>query len=108
MKNLLRILSFSMIVFLVVLNSCKKKSTKTTTYSATCNSTKSYSVDVKPLIQSSCVSCHSGYSSYTTVKNSASSIKNTIIDGSMPKGSSLSDAQKDNIICWIDAGATNN
>jgi hypothetical protein len=87
---------------------CKKKVT-TKSYSPSCNgSTKSYSVDVSPLIQSNCVSCHSTYGSYAGAKASASSIRSSIVSGSMPKGSSLSEDQKNTIVCWIDAGMPNN
>jgi hypothetical protein len=30
------------------------------------------------------------------------------VGGSMPKNSTLTNDQKDKIICWIDAGAPNN
>ena len=90
------------------LGSCKKKET-TKIYSPSCDgSTKSFTNDVKPIMQSYCVSCHSSYSSYTSIKTSSSQIRNSIVSGSMPKGSSLSNDQKNNIVCWIDAGMPNN
>ncbi len=105
MKNLF----VTSLAFLLVFGACKKKdSTQSSSYTPSCSGTKSYSVDVKPLIQNYCVSCHSNYSSYTTVKSSSSAIRNSIVNGSMPKGSSLTDDQKNNIVCWIDAGAINN
>ncbi len=108
MKKTIALFSLFLIVLTVSFYSCKKKKKTTTTYSATCSSAVSYSVDVKPLIQSSCVGCHSSYSNYSSLKSSSSSVRSSVIDGSMPKGTSLSDAQKDKIICWIDAGAPNN
>ena len=89
---------------------CKKKGTTatTTTFQPNCTSAKSYTTDVKPLIQSFCVSCHGSYGTYSGAKASGSSIRNSIVNGSMPKGSSLSDDQKNNIVCWIDAGMPNN
>ena len=93
--------------FLVFIG-CKKNNTTATSYIPSCSGTKSYSVNVAPLMQSFCVSCHSNYSSYSQVKSSSASIRSTIVNGSMPKGTSLTTDQKNNIVCWIDAGAPNN
>lgn len=86
---------------------CKKKDT-TKAYTPSCSGTKSYLNDVKPLMQSYCVSCHNTYSSYSGVKSSAASIRSSIVGGSMPKGTTMTDDQKNNIVCWIDAGMPNN
>ena len=93
-----------------VIHSCKKKnSTTTAAYAPSCNgSIPSFSTTVKPLFQSYCVSCHSNYSNYSQISGSASSIRSTIVSGSMPKGSSLNESQKNSIVCWIDAGKPNN
>ena len=90
--------------------SCKKNNTtnSNSNYSPTCSGIKSYSVDVKPIIQASCVGCHSGYGTYSGVSNDKTKIRSTIANGSMPKNGSLSNSQKDAIMCWIDAGAPNN
>lgn len=97
------------LVLIFTIITCKKKDGSTTnSYTPDCSSTKSYSLDVKPLMQSYCVSCHSSYSNYTSVKSSASSIRSSIVSGSMPKGTSLTDDQKNKIVCWIDAGSPNN
>ena len=90
-----------------VIISCNKTSTSAT-YTPTCNGIKSYTSDVRPLIQGNCSSCHSNYSTYSQMSASASSIRSSIISGSMPKGTTLTSAQKDNIVCWIDAGTPNN
>ncbi len=85
---------------------CKKASTD---FTPSCTgAAKSYVTDVKPIIQAYCVQCHSSYSSYSQISASKSSIRSTIIDGSMPKSSSISTDQKNKIVCWIDAGAPNN
>ncbi len=105
-KTVIYSLTF-VLIFMVI--TCKKKENSTTSsYTPDCSSTKSYSVDVKPLMQSYCVSCHSSYSTYSTVKSSASSIRSSIMNGSMPKGTSITDDQKNKIVCWIDAGSPNN
>ena len=88
-------------------------------YTADCSTTKSYAADVSPVIQSYCAfnsGCHGSSSShgpgtltsYQQVYNSRGAIRTAVANGSMPQNSSLSAAQKNAIICWIDNGATNN
>lgn len=93
--------------FLTLIVTCKKSNTSTS-YTPSCSGTKSYSTQVAPLISSYCASCHNSYNTYSQAKASASSIRNSIVNGSMPKGTSLSTDQKNNIVCWIDAGCPNN
>lgn len=101
--------SVAILILFGVFTECKKSGNNTTSnYTPNCSGTKSYSVDVKPIIQSACVGCHNQYGSYTGVNNDKSSIRNSVSNGSMPKNSSLSSSQKDAIMCWIDAGAPNN
>jgi uncharacterized membrane protein len=94
-------------ICLVILIQCKKKETKKA-YGPSCGGTKSFVTDVKPLIQNYCVSCHNSYGTYSGIKSASSSIRSSILDGNMPKGTTLSDDQKNNIICWIDADMLNN
>ena len=104
-------LSTAILLLSVMSYSCKKKNNTeaTNTYTPSCSSTTpSFSATVKPLIQSSCVSCHSQYSTYSQISASAGSIRSSIVNGSMPKGTTLSDEQKNSIVCWIDAGKPNN
>ncbi len=105
MKKLI-IISIACLSILIVSNCKKKNATKN--YTPSCSGTKSYLNDVAPLIQSNCVSCHNTYVNYSALKTSATSIRNSIVNGSMPKNSSLTEDQKNNIVCWIDAGAPNN
>ena len=89
-------------------NACKKNnSSSSSNYTPTCSGTPSFSLTVKPLINSSCGGCHN-YNTYSQISGSANSIRSSIANGSMPKGSTLSDAQKNNIMCWIDANSPNN
>ena len=87
---------------------CKKNDTTVDGFTPTCSGTQSYTTDVKPLLQSYCVGCHNQYGSYSSVKSDMSAIRTYIVNGSMPKGSSLTSDQKNKIVCWIDAGAPNN
>jgi len=92
----------------VFLGGCSKSSTSSS-YTPDCSgAAKSFTKDVLPVFQSVCVGCHSKFSSYSGISADKSSIRSKIVDGSMPQGTSLSSAQKNNIICWIDNGAPNN
>lgn len=88
---------------------CKKKDTdKPATYTPTCSGTKSFSNDVFPLIQSKCFKCHAEMSNHAQIKSMAAAIKDNVISGIMPKDDNLTNAQKDIIVCWVEAGAPNN
>lgn len=79
---------------------------------------KAFAADVNPIIQASCalVGCHAAGSSngpgplttYAQISGNASAIRSAVSSGRMPQGSSLSTAQKNSIICWIDSGSPNN
>jgi len=89
-----------------LLGACKKS---TVTFFPSCSSTvKSFNNDVLPIISSRCKGCHSQYSGYSQIAGDKSSIRSTIVDGSMPKESSLSTSEKNDVVCWIDNGALNN
>ncbi len=110
MKNIISLFAV-VVLFFAMFISCKKKNKEEAqaAYTPSCtSSTPSFSVTVRPLIQSACVSCHSEYSTYAQISSSSSSIRSSIVSGSMPKGTSLSEAQKNSIVCWIDAGKPNN
>ena len=110
MKKIVRLFAV-LVLFFAMFISCKKKNKEDTqvSYTPSCSSsTPSFSATVKPLIQSACVNCHSEYSTYTQISSSSSSIRSSIVSGSMPKGTTLSEGQKNSIVCWIDAGKPNN
>lgn len=79
---------------------------------------KSFAADVNPIIQSTCnqAGCHASGSTngpgaltnHTQVAASASAVRSAIVSGNMPRNTTLSTAQKNSIICWIDSGAPNN
>lgn len=78
---------------------------------------KTFSADVNPIVQSFCNAsgCHATGSNngpgpltnYTQVFNARASIRPAIASGLMPQGSSLTTAQKNSFLCWIDSGAPN-
>ena len=80
---------------------------------------KSYATDVSPIIKSNCAinsGCHgvgsaSGPGALTTYElifNARSLIRAAVASGKMPQNSTLSAIEKNNILCWIDNGASNN
>ena len=74
--------------------------------------------DVSPIIQTFCnqAGCHNAGSvhgpgpltNYTQVFNARVAIKVAVANGTMPKTGTLTTAQKNSIICWVDSGAPNN
>ena len=100
MKKLILIL-----VCIAALSACKK----TATYTPDCSgAAKSFTSDVMPIMSGDCVSCHSGFGSFAGVAGDKSAIRSNIVSGNMPKGGTLTTAQKDAVVCWIDNGAVNN
>jgi|ERR1043165_1483531 hypothetical protein len=86
---------------------------------ANCTATKSFASDVSPIIQTTCATnsgCHAAGSvnsggvltTYSQIAAKKSDIKSQVQSGAMPQTGTLTSAQKDAIICWIDQGAPNN
>jgi hypothetical protein len=115
----------ALIVFAVItgLFACSKTvdtTTNMTSGSVDCSgAAKSFSTDVGPIIQSSCAtgsSCHGSASNngpgelltYSEIFNARAQIRSAVLSGAMPKNGSLTAAQKNSIICWIDNGSSNN
>nr|WP_294905104.1 hypothetical protein [uncultured Lacibacter sp.] len=77
-----------------------------------------FSANVAPIISSSCAipSCHAAGSgngpgqltTYAEINAAKTQIRAAVLSGAMPKSGTLTTAQKNSIICWIDAGAANN
>jgi len=106
------------VALILFCNSSCKKSTNGTGYTPECSgTTPKFSAEVSPLMLSSCgiSGCHGTGShegpgpltTYSQIKNAATSVRSSIVDGSMPQNNTLSTAQKNLIVCWIDAGAKN-
>jgi hypothetical protein len=82
-------------------------------------SAKTYTTDVSPIIQSKCATdgnCHGSGSvngpgalvTYSAIFNARANIRAAVASGEMPLTGSLTTAQKNSILCWIDSGAPNN
>ena len=78
-----------------------------------------FAANVNPIIQSTCATdatCHGAGSAngpgplltYTQISNASAAIKTAVVNGTMPKTGSLTTAQKNSIICWINSGSPNN
>ena len=116
----------ALIVFVVItgLFACNKTVDNTvanmTTGSVDCSGpAKSFSVDINPIIQTFCATgsnCHGSASNngpgeliaYSEIFNAHAQIRSAVLSGIMPKNGSLTAAQKNAIICWIDNGSSNN
>ncbi len=108
---------------LALLNSCSKagpsgNSGGGITYSCSGISPK-FSTDVQPILNTVCSinsNCHGSGSSNTggpftnhaEVSAKSSKIKASILSGAMPQSGSLSQAQVNAFLCWIDNGSQNN
>lgn len=90
-----------------------------TPFTPNCNGAAvQFTANVAPIIASSCAtaSCHGAGSSsgpgplttYAQINAAKAQIRASVLSGSMPKNTTLTAAQKNSIICWIDAGALNN
>lgn len=89
------------------------------TYTPNCTGAAvQFSANVAPIISSSCAipTCHASGSSngpgalttYAEISAAKSQIRAAVLSGLMPKTGSLTSAQKNSIICWVDAGGLNN
>jgi hypothetical protein len=101
----------------IVFFACSKSSDND--YTPDCSTTRTFSGDANPLIQSTCATnsgCHGSGSAngpgplltYNQVFNARVDIRSAVASGVMPQNTTLSHAQKDAIVCWIDSGAPNN
>ena len=115
MKKIVTVVSF---ILLVTLSCNKDTGGGTTTVDCSTVTNKAFAADVNPIIQGTCniSGCHAAGSfngpgaltNYAQISAAGSSIKTAVSSGRMPQGSSLSIAQKNAIICWVNSGTPNN
>lgn len=107
------------ITILCIVIACSKTGTDNPGTVDCSGATKLFATEVNPIIQSSCATnagCHGSGSNngpgellrYAQILSARSAIRTAIISGRMPQGGSLTTAQKNSIICWIDNGAPDN
>jgi hypothetical protein len=81
--------------------------------------TPTFAADVQPILTTVCSinsNCHAGgstnsggpFTNYTEVNTRKSNIRAAILSGAMPQTGSITQAQVNAFICWIDSGAPNN
>ena len=97
---------------------CSKDNGGTNTLDCSAVTNKSFAADIDPIIQSTCnvASCHMAGSvngpgpltNYNQIFSARSEIRAAIASGLMPQNGSLTTAQRNSILCWIDSGAPNN
>ncbi len=113
-KAFLLVVPFYLILVTI---SCSKENTGGNNNN--CNAVpKAFAADVNPIIQTFCnqAACHNPGSvngpgpltNYTEVFNARTNIRAQVQAGLMPQNTTLTAAQKNTIICWIDSGAPNN
>ena len=109
----------------LVVESCSKSSPTNNpsggggiTFSCTGISPK-FSADVLPIFNTVCSinsNCHASgstnsggpFTNYIQVNAKTSNIRSAVLSGVMPQSGTISQAQINNLICWIDSGAPNN
>lgn len=109
-------MKISRIILLLVLGmaSCSEE-----LFEPTCTgTTPTFTTNVLPIIQANCATsnCHNSGSSkgpgalttHAQISAAKSRISSSIRNGSMPKQGSLTTNEKNQILCWIEAGALNN
>ena len=112
------VITASLIFIISIFISCSKDDNNGSSLDCSTITNKAFAADVNPIIQNSCnvAGCHASGSfngpgaltNYTEVFNARARIRPAIASGRMPQGGSLSTAQKNSILCWIDGGAPNN
>lgn len=114
-----QMISCLLMVSLVTVASCSKDNDGGGGTTLDCTPVpKSYTTDVNPIVQSRCAiaGCHASGSgngpgalvTYSQLFNARTAIRSSVASGRMPQGSTLTTAEKNSILCWIDSGAPNN
>lgn len=101
---------------MILMIACSKNSTTDTkALTSNCDPNTSFSKTILPLFNSTCNTsgCHDGpnaaaLDNFLVVHDNASQIRASVSSGRMPRGKTLSVADKTAILCWIDNGAKNN
>jgi hypothetical protein len=119
-------LTILIICSVVLFSACSKSDTSTggggtggTRTFSCAGITPKFAADVQPILTTVCSinsNCHAGgstnsggpFTNYTEVNAKKSNIRAAILAGTMPQSGSISQAQINAFICWIDSGAPNN
>ena len=119
------LLTIVMVVFICLFTACSKSSTDAApgpgggiTFSCS-GITPKFTTDIQPILNTICSvnsNCHNGGSinsggpltTYAEVNAKRATIRSQVLSGSMPQSSTITQAQINAFICWIDSGAPNN
>jgi len=103
-----------------VFTACSKSAPQTEPMDFSCNGiSPAFSADIQPIVTSVCSinsNCHAAgsinsggaFTNHAEVFAKRSAIRAAILAGTMPQSGSLTQAQLNAFICWIDSGGTNN
>ena len=126
MKKILTI-STLIVLFVILFTACSKDSTTSgggtggggsRTFSCT-GITPKFAADVQPILTTLCSinsNCHAAgstnsggaFTTHAEVNAKKSNIRSQILSGAMPQSGTITQAQINAFICWIDSGAPNN
>ncbi len=78
-----------------------------------CSTDISFTTNIKPIIDSNCISCHGGNQApdlrtFEGINSNAARVRTQVVSRRMPLGGSLTNEEIELIRCWIDNGALNN
>jgi hypothetical protein len=104
-------MKYFLALFLVstaVLFACKKDNK----FEPVCDgSTPTYDADISAIISQNCVGCHSSYATYSGLSSAFSNgdfEREVLTNQTMPQSGSLSEAQLNQIKCWVENGFPEN
>ena len=105
----------------IIFSQCSKdKNNNSNSFTVDCATVtnKAFAANISPLVQSRCAisGCHASGSlngvgaltTYAQISAASARIRTAVASGSMPQGSTLTTAEKNSIVCWIDSGSPNN
>ena len=68
----------------------------------------SYQSQVAPLIQGNCGGCHGNFRTYPDVFTSRQAMENAVVSCGMPRGRTMSTADRQTLLAWFVCGAPQN
>ncbi len=123
-QKIMKKTSFVIITILAVctlfMQACKKSSSSGDVPADVCTTvTAKFTANVLPLMQTKCSynsSCHGTGSvnsggvllTYAQISAKATTVKSQVAAGIMPQTGSMTTAEKNIIVCWVNSGAMNN
>ena len=108
--TLLNFIKTLSVLFVFMLFSCERN---VETEEGDCDTNISFAQDVSPIIDGRCLECHSGTQfpdlrTFSGITDNAAIIRQQVVTGAMPIGSTLTEEQIELISCWIDNGTLDN